>query len=344
MKKVVTVILFNLLMIFLILALFEGTLYYLVRHPDVVKKSPKGIRNSIGYLYAAGERKVIQFMPECARYDSGLGYTLKPGSCVFSATEFSNRYDVNREGLRDDEASLKGPEIIVTGDSYAMGWGVDQNESFASVLEKKSGRKVLNAAIASYGTAREMMMLGRLDTRNLKFLVIQYCENDEDENRAFHEQGNRLKTMSPDEYRHFTDLNGRDKGYYPGKYLSLKWEKKWKEIRAPEAGKGPAGSSRQLDDVDLFINAVLHSLADLSKVRIIVLEAVGKDDFDRTFVRRLAERVKAGNYPPPVKNLETLDITKFMTIDHYYVLDDHWRKAGHDAIAAEIFKLIQKQS
>jgi len=339
MKNILKIVAVNLLFVFLILGLFEGLMYGLIQHPAVLKHCPAGIRNSIGYLYTFGERKVIQFSPDCARYDAELGYTLKPGSCEFSATEFRNRYDINSAGLRDDEKSLKEPDVVVVGDSYAMGWGVNQEESFAEVLEKKSGLNVLNAAIASYGTAREMLMLRRLDTKKLKVLIIQYCENDFDENKAFFSNGNRLPVMSPDDYSRYTELNQRPKPYYPGKYLAMKWEKKRKEWkagapRAPETGQAE-------DDVDLFINAVQHSPVDLSRVQIVVFEAVGKNDFDRTFISRLTEKIKKGNYPPCIRNMVPVDITKTITRDQYYILDDHWTKEGHHAIGAALLKIIR---
>lgn len=342
MKKTVAVILFNLFAIFMVLALLEGAMYVLVRRPDILKRCPQGIRNSVGYLYSVGERKVIQFSPDCARHDAELGYTLKPGTCTFSAAEFNNRYQINRQGLRDDENSLDKPDVIVGGDSYAMGWGVEQEDTFAAVLEKKSGLKVLNTAVASYGTAREMIVLRRLDTTNLKFLIIQYCENDFDENREFYLKGNRLVTMSPDEYRRYTNLNQESKDYYPGKYLFLKLEKKWKELQKPEQSGEKPGMDK--DDVDLFINAVRNGPVGLSQVQIIVFEAVGKNDFDRTFIRRLAEKIKNGTYPPPVNNMITLDITKIITKDDYYVLDDHWKKSGHSAIADALIKMVQAQT
>lgn len=341
MNKVFKIILFNILLIFIILALFEGSTYILVRQPAILKHCPKGIRNSIGYLYAFGERKIIQFSPECARHDAELGYTLKPGTCILSATEFSNRYHINSCGLRDDEKSLNKPNIIVVGDSYAMGWGVNQAETFAEILEKQSGLNVLNAAISSYGTTREMIMLRRLDTKNLKFLIIQYCENDFDENREFFLKGNRLYTMSPEEYQRNTDFNEQSKAYYPGKYLTMKLEKKWKEFKIPKTTKKDVVTGKDKDDVDLFINAVMHSPVDLPKVQIVVFEAVGKNDFDRPFINRLTERIKNKNYPPHIRNMIPVDITKIITKDDYYVLDDHWTKAGHGAIAAVLWEIIR---
>jgi hypothetical protein len=339
MKKALKIILFNVLFIFFILALFEALMYTLIRQPNVLRHCPKGIRNSIGYLYTFGERKVIQFSPECARYDSELGYTLKPGRCTYAATEFSNLYDINSRGLRDDEKSLYKPDIIVVGDSYAMGWGVNQEDTFTEVLERKSGLTALNAAMASYGTAREMIVLRRLETKNLKFLIIQYCENDFDENKEFFLKGNCLYTMGPDEYQRFTDLNNQPKDYYLGKYLSMKIEKKWKEVKKPK--KTQQETAFEKDDVDLFINAVMNSPADLSKVQIVAFEAVGKDDFDRPFIRKLTERIKNQDYPPFIRNMITMDVTKVITRDQYYVLDDHWTQAGHSAIAAALLKTIQ---
>src|SRR5262249_34040077 len=96
---------------------------------------------------------------------------------------------VNRLGVRDDEESLNAPEIVVIGDSIAMGWGVQQDETFAQLIERRTGRKVLNAAVSSYGTVREMKMLNRIDLSHATHLIIQYTENDWPENRSFRSDG-----------------------------------------------------------------------------------------------------------------------------------------------------------
>jgi len=342
MKKAVRVILFNLLLIALVLALFEGAMYFLIRHPEVLKHCPKGIRNSMGYLYAHGERRTVQFMPECARHDPGLGYTLKPGACEHRATEFNTPYTINRLGLRDDEESLHQPAVIVVGDSYAMGWGVNQDESFAQILERKSGLKVLNAGVASYGTAREMLVLKRLDTSRLRYLIIQYCENDDDENREFLLQGNRLRTMDRGTYERHVREQNKPRDYYPGKYLGMKLLKAWKEFKVSR-NKEKATGTVAGDDVDFFLNALMKGPPDLSKVQIIVLEAVGKNDFDRNFVKRLESRIQRGAYPPPIRNMAFLDVTKVLTKEHYYVLDDHWTSAGHVAIAGALAEMIRNK-
>ena len=59
-----------------------------------------------------------------------------------------------------------------------MGWGVEQQETFAQIIEARTGLTVLNATVSSYGTAREIMSLKRLNSERMRFLVIQYSNND----------------------------------------------------------------------------------------------------------------------------------------------------------------------
>ena len=66
-----------------------------------------------------------------------------------------------------------------------MGWGVDENETFASLLEQNLKLRVLNASISSYGTARQIELLNSLDVSNLEYLIIQYCKNDFNENKTY---------------------------------------------------------------------------------------------------------------------------------------------------------------
>ena len=67
-----------------------------------------------------------------------------------------------------------------------MGWGVNDNDTFAALLEKKINRPVYNLAVSGYGTPRELI---RLEKSNLidkiDTIIIQYCYNDYGENKDF---------------------------------------------------------------------------------------------------------------------------------------------------------------
>jgi len=162
-------------------AIIEIIFVSMLHAPRLTAASPAPVRRLVQQVYRHFNRALIQFNPECARYDADVTYTLKPPGCTFGNIEFDNAYDVNRMGLRDTEANLAAPDVIVIGDSHAMGWGVNQDQSFPRVLGQKTGLKVLNAAVSSYATVREMRMLDRLDTSHLKVLVIQYDDNDQPE-------------------------------------------------------------------------------------------------------------------------------------------------------------------
>jgi hypothetical protein len=329
---------FNILLLLALLSLLEGLLFLLVHSPDILKQCPQQIGNMIGYIYAR-ERPIIKFEPACARYDPTIGYTLKPGSCNFGGREFMNRYDINSLGTRDDEASLQHPEIIVAGDSFAMGWGVNQEETFVKQLEKKIGIKVLNAAVASYGTAREMMILRRLPTDRMKYLIIQYCGNDIDENREFYLNNNRLPIMSSQQYKEYQNLYKDSLQYFFGKYLWTKIKKRWEE----------SGKRREQlevvtdrDEIDLFLNAVQNNGLDLDKVTIITFVMNGRNPADnKDFPAGLKKKLTAGNYPPYLKNMIVLDFSDQLQKEHFYVLDDHLNAGGHMIIANTLAKTIK---
>ncbi|MFH1081390.1 MAG: hypothetical protein V1766_14235 [Pseudomonadota bacterium] len=339
MKKAARIILFNLVFIIVLMALYEMFLLFLIRHPGVLKKCPMPIRNSIGHLYNTGDRHVIQFSPTCAKFDESLGYTLKPGQCIYSGREFSNRYSVNRLGMRDDEPSLDHPRIIVAGDSFAMGWGVDQEETFAQRIERQTGLRVLNASMASFGTAREMMMIGRIPTDRLQYLIIQYCENDYDENLSFFLNHNVLPTMKEAEYRRYAAMDNQPKTYFFGKYLLMEIGNRMDEIRRPRpAEKKPLDK----DDVDLFINAIMKSGLDLKNVQIIVFTMNGRNpDDNKAFPAELRRRIARGDYPRYIRGMIVLDLSDILKDDHFYVLDDHLNRTGHKMIADVLLKNIR---
>jgi hypothetical protein len=123
-----------------LLALFvarEAYLYSVIHHPHLLKYMSKSSRRHMQHFYGDHIKSVIQYTPGCGRYDAELAYTLEPGRFIFSDMEFTNRYEVNSAGVRDDEGSLRHPEVIVLGDSHAMGWGVEQDETFPQLIEKK---------------------------------------------------------------------------------------------------------------------------------------------------------------------------------------------------------------
>jgi hypothetical protein len=324
------------LMILVILALLETWMYGLVHYPAVLRRCSRKLQNSISYLYIQGDRKIMQFQEGSGQYHPDLGYTLKPGKFVFTETEFSNEYHINSLGVRDAEASLNAPEIVFLGDSFALGWGVDQGQTFVKLLEDRTHYKTLNTSVPSYGTIREMLMLRKVDRSRLKCLIIQYCGDDYDENRLYYKNGNRPQIMRAETFQKLTTLHSKAKSYYPGKYIGLKIRKKYGEWIAKHP---PSDDDHSLSHVDLFLHALKQNADMLVGLPIIVFEINGINQ-SNTFTLELREKKSNPDEPPLIRNLIVLDMTEYLDDRHFYVLDGHLNAEGHRIVAHVLYEIL----
>jgi hypothetical protein len=339
--KTVGLIIFN---IVVACALLEGVFLVFLHVPRATAMAPRPVRRLVQQIYRHFNRTLIQFDEACAVYDPEVTYTLKPGTCTFGNLEFKNTFNVNRLGVRDDEASLDGPEIIVLGDSHAMGWGVEQGETLSHVLARKCGLKVLNAAVSSYGTAREMMLLNRLDTSRLRYLIIQYADNDLPENRVFREHGGHLPITPKADYQRIVEYYAAQRGYYPGKYL-FRLSMKVLRLEEPEPDQLRMDPVAPKEEAELFLYVLTHaSRVQLGGVQIIVFEVNQAIEPRRPFMAALDEAKRGDGHPPFVGRLVTLDTATVLTSRDFYVLDDHMKASGHQAIGEALSSLVRSNA
>jgi|APSaa5957512535_1039671.scaffolds.fasta_scaffold15004_2 hypothetical protein len=136
-------------------------------------------------LYFSGLRNIYQTDKECVKFDKNLLYVPKKGTCLFLNSEFKTKLTFN-EYYRENKSILDNnidQSIAVLGDSLAMGWGVNDDETFSYVLEKKLNKKVFNFAVSSYGTIREIKRFKQLKNFDkFETIIIQYNVNDLTEN------------------------------------------------------------------------------------------------------------------------------------------------------------------
>ena len=326
-----------LIIIILILFILEIVMLFLVRHPRVLRIFSHKFQNVITYLYVQSERKIMQFQEGCGCYHPDLGYTLKPGKFVFTEREFSNAYFINSLGVRDTEEALLRPEIVIIGDSFALGWGVDQDETFAKLLERKTKLKLLNTSVPSYGTVREMLMLRRVNLSNLKCLIIQYCGDDYDENLSYYLNGNRPQIMRGVTFDKLLEHHSTEKRYFLGKYLMLKIKKKINERKSKSQADIPV---IKLNDVDLFLHVLKQNPDMLSSVPIIVFEMNGRDQ-SNTFTDGLKQKALNIDNPAFIKNLIIVDMSQYLRENNFFVLDDHLNPSGHLIVADILYQAIK---
>jgi hypothetical protein len=99
-----------------------------------------------------------------------------------------NTYDINSQGLRDDEVAIPKPEgtlrILVLGDSVAFGPDVSRNMTFANRLERLLQSRylsveVLNAGVLGYTAYNELQFYltkGRAFEPDI--VIVAFCMND----------------------------------------------------------------------------------------------------------------------------------------------------------------------
>ncbi len=261
--------------------------------------------------------RIIQFEPDCAQYDPEFFYRLRPGTCVFSNVEFRTEYQINSFGVRDDEDSLLAPEVILLGDSYAMGWGVEQDETFAALLERQMGRKLLNAGISSFGTARELMLLDKIDRSAADTVILQYCDNDKYENRTLLEDGSSLPIASEREYKETVAYQQSTLRFHPLRlpykvYESLLADSLLRALHDWGWPPSPSMERLHIDEAQAardFLVVLERSPVDLSGLRVVVFDVgwgVGRESPFLGELRRLQGELQSQDWRSRMEIVDVL--------------------------------------
>ena len=116
----------------------------------------------------------------CA-YDPQLGWIGKPhAEATFQYLDCEHHVRQNRYGFRGSEHALERgtrPRLAVLGDSFVWGFGVEDDEIFTSVLERRSDPplEVVNLGVSGYGTDQQLLLwrsLGRRFRPDVVLLVL----------------------------------------------------------------------------------------------------------------------------------------------------------------------------
>ena len=180
--KYIPIILINYVLIFFLVYIISG--FLLIKNVTTKNKLITEYQRNF-YLHG-GLRNIWQSREECVEFDEDLVFIPKIASCNFKNLEYETKVTFDDFGRYSKHPKSSEKGIAVIGDSHAMGWGVNDDETFSYLLEKKIQRPVYNLAVSGYGTVREII---RLEKSNLldkvDTVIIQYCYNDVGENLDF---------------------------------------------------------------------------------------------------------------------------------------------------------------
>jgi lysophospholipase L1-like esterase len=126
------------------------------------------------------------------QYDEMLGWADKPNiEGVHVQKEWSTQIRINSKGLRDQEYEYKKPDgikrVVVLGDSFTWGYGVEEYERFTEVLEDTllENWQVINLGNPAYGNDQELLIFENEGVKyNPDLVVVAFYMNDIMDNLA----------------------------------------------------------------------------------------------------------------------------------------------------------------
>ncbi len=87
--------------------------------------------------------------------------------------------DVDALGFRNVRRTFDEADLAVIGDSHAYGVNVAAERNFPSLLEAKTGRKVYNLGVSSYGVYQYQVLIDEAIARGVRDIVVAlYPAND----------------------------------------------------------------------------------------------------------------------------------------------------------------------
>jgi len=272
------------------------------------------------FYHQLGFRKIWQNQSDCVEYDNDLIFKPRHGSCRFNNTEFKTELNFSEKGrvhntnfkLNDEE--IKG--IAVLGDSHAMGWGVNDDETFSYLLENKIKRPVYNLAVSGYATNREIMRLQKSNLIDkIDTVIIQYCNNDYQENINFSENqsGNNYSKFEKMHSNNFSFFKRLRKGVRYAVSVPLKYSDKKLDWKKEE---------------DSFLK-ILNKYNFLKTKKIIVIYSNGHEIYYDNF--RL-------NNNTDIKNMYFIDVD--YEKKDFFLIDGHLNTQGHIKIADKLYNFL----
>lgn len=300
--------------------------YYSIINEKIYKNSIiNAIQKSI--YFKGGYRNIWKNQKECVKFDYLLLYVPKKGTCNFKNLEFDTKLTFDETTRVHQSYSQsqnnKNNAIAVLGDSLAMGWGVNDDETYSAIIEKNIKKKVYNQGVPSYGTVRQVKrfkisnIIDKTDT-----VIVHYNLNDLNENQTL--DINKLyKNESPDLIFEKQDIDT--------KWLLRQWKRSFRVI-LNEIKKLLFHNIAGKIKIDLNIHLqkvedILYNNLNLENKRFIIL-------FIQEPNMTLTNELKKS----PRKNIEYLIIK--LEKNSFFIIDEHLNKFGHKEVAQRIEDIL----
>jgi lysophospholipase L1-like esterase len=300
------------------------------------------------------------------KYDSLLGWAHEPGQeGIFETPQFRTKVWINDNGLRDREHAYQRQEeserILVLGDSFAWGYGVEESERFSEQLEEALGIEVINAGVSGYSTDQELLWYGNEGIKyETDLVIVVVAGNDVGDNhrqlvntiyykpRFVIKEGQLVPTGSPVPE---TSLQGKSVYFLSQRsalayflvqrYFDLRSLSGRFKVNSVPANSLPSSTQAERKPFRLTIAllAEIKALAESNnaKFMIVATDRWWNEPSGEPYENFVTALQKEGFLVLDVESLPGFDPEE-MVIPN----DGHWNQAGHGFVAEKIRVFIEK--
>lgn len=312
------IIIINYFVILFLIYVLSAILLFNNITPDI-----KLIKEYQRNFYLIGMRNIWQAQPECVEFSKNQIYKPKKKSCNFNNVEFKTILNFDELGRTSNHPkSIDNNGIAILGDSFAMGWGVNDNQTFSYLLEKKIKRPVYNLGVSGYGTIRELQRLKDANLLNkVDTIIIQYCYNDYGENIGYKKTSSVIAKKKYEIVKEGSEYSA---------WKKLRKSFRYSSIIAKDVFLNKDNSQNFKHHNDAFIK-VLKDFPFIRDKKIIVFYVNGHE---QEFI----------NFPTGQSNifdnLEYIDLNIEKNESNFYPIDGHLNSKGHKIIAQKLSELF----
>ena len=277
---------------------------------------------------------------ELIEFDRDLGWRTASNLDTAARADSVFRFTTDHEGWRATR-EFSDSDVIVLGDSFAFGFGVDDDAHFANV-RLRGGRQpaVKSVGVVAYNLVQEYLLLEQHAQRLAgKTVVWQiYVGNDISENLKPHLGKYRVPflqaTGDPDEWSVVTShLKPEPWPWHTG------------DAHEMNAHAELCCDTRDAQRAYASTRYLLRRARDLCAehdAELVVMGVPDRWDFDTAALRTYAPDPLSFDPDRPTKQLtsfcddlglEFVDLRQHLDRSHYKAADNHWNEAGHRRVA-----------
>lgn len=288
--------------------------------------------------YAISENEIYHHtLPPCVRYVEKKSDNYN--GTYYARQDYSTKVRINSLGFRNDEYTIKKEEntyrIIILGDSYVYGYGLNLHETFFKKLEKKLNKnsdinyEVWNIGVPSWSTIIQYLVIkNKILEYSPDNVIIMFDQSDLFDNVLYQEQA----IFNSSELIAIVELKYKGMDYYNRR--SEINDVLWKN-RKTKKGK---------DDIRRIQGFTVDYLKKISQIlnsngiryEIVTYPYFEKDNsFEQIFYSNIYKELE-------LEDIEYISFYKDLVgkEDYYSEIHKHWNSKGSSYVANILYNYI----